>query len=92
VCYCQEVQEAAQHVIEWGFVDVFRRFCDASGHFTFWDYRMPRALQRNLGWRLDYIMASKPLARQCTTCWIDKEPRAVEKPSDHTFLVAQFDI
>jgi exodeoxyribonuclease-3 len=48
--------------------------------------------RRNNGWRLDYIMATKPIAAKCTKCWIDKEPRALEKPSDHTFLLAEFDL
>ncbi|HEV56061.1 MAG TPA: exodeoxyribonuclease III [Phycisphaerales bacterium] len=92
VCYCQEVQEALKGVMDWGFVDVFRQHCDEPGHYTFWDYRMPKALERNLGWRLDYIMATPPLAKRCRTCWIDRPARALAKPSDHTFLVAEFDI
>ncbi|MBN1816188.1 MAG: exodeoxyribonuclease III [Sedimentisphaerales bacterium] len=91
VCYCQEVQDALQGVLDWGFVDLFRQFCREPGHYTFWDYRMPYALQRNLGWRLDYIMATQVLAKKATTCHIDIQARAGEKPSDHTFLVAEFD-
>lgn len=91
VCYCPEVWEAFKGVSEWGFEDVFRNQCDEGGHYTFWDYRTG-ALQRNRGWRLDYIMATKPLADRCTRCWIDKQPRMAIKPSDHTFLAAEFDL
>jgi hypothetical protein len=28
----------------------------------------------------------------CKGCWIDKEPRGLPKPSDHTFLLAEFDL
>jgi len=92
VCYCQEVQDELSEIMKWGFVDVFRQHCDEAQQYTFWDYRQPNGFKRNLGWRLDYIMATKNLAKKCTACWIDKEPRAAERPSDHTFLVAQFDM
>jgi len=45
-----------------------------------------------MGWRLDHIMATRVLAAKCNTCWIDKEPRGAEHPSDHTFLIADFEI
>lgn len=92
VCYCQQVTDAFDKVANWGFVDVFRLHNHDDGQYTFWDYRLPNGFKRNLGWRLDYIMATKPLAKLCTACWIDKEPRSLEKPSDHTFLIAQFDL
>ncbi len=91
VCYCREVQEALGRVMQWGFTDVFRLHCQEEGNYTFWDYRA-NSFRRNLGWRLDYIMATAPLAQKCTQCRIDKEPRTAERPSDHTFLVAEFDI
>jgi exodeoxyribonuclease-3 len=35
-------------------------------------------------------MTTEPMAKICTNCYIDKKPRTLEKPSDHTFLVAEF--
>jgi len=90
VCFCQEVQKSLKEIIHWGFVDLFRKFHPQGGHYTFWDYRLPNGFQRNLGWRLDYIMATQPLVRKCTGCRIDKTPRGIDKPSDHTFVVAEF--
>ena len=49
------------------------------------------AFKRNLGWRLDHIMATEPLVKKSVACTIDKEPRFVEKPSDHTPIMAEFD-
>ena len=92
VCYCKEVQDAFGEIAKWGFTDVFRMHNDNDGEYTFWDYRVPNGFKRNIGWRLDYIMVTKPLAKKCTGCWVDREPRKAEKPSDHTFLVAEFDI
>jgi len=91
VCFCPEVTESLNKVMQWGFVDVFRKHCCQAGQYTFWDYQMRGSFKRNLGWRLDHIMATKPLARKCTACYIDKEPRAAERPSDHTPIIAEFD-
>ena len=91
VCFCPEVTQALKRVMEWGFVDVFRMHCDEGGQYTFWDYRLRGSFKRNLGWRLDHIMATKPLAKKCTACYVDKEPRLAERPSDHAPIVAEFD-
>jgi len=91
VCFCPEVTEALNKIVQWGFVDVFRMHCKEPGQYTFWDYRLRNSFKRNLGWRLDHIMATQPLAKKCTACYIDKEPRTKEKPSDHTPIIAEFD-
>jgi len=85
-----EVQAAFQHVVDWGFVDVFRKHHPEPGHYSFFDYRVPRALERKMGWRVDHIMATKPLAEKSTDSFIDLEPRELPKASDHTVLVAEF--
>ena len=92
VCYRPEVWDATKNVIDWGFTDTFRMHNDSAGQYTFWDYRIRDSIKRNLGWRLDYIMATEPLARKCTACYIDKEPRLKDRPSDHTPLIAEFNI
>jgi len=91
VCYHPQVHEALEEVLRWGFVDVFRIHCKEAGQYTFWDYRLRNSFQRNLGWRLDHIMATKSLAKKCTACYIDKQPRLAERPSDHTPIIAEFD-
>jgi exodeoxyribonuclease-3 len=90
VCFHPEVHKALKKVMEWGFTDVFRMHCREAGQYSFWDYRM-NAFRRNLGWRLDHIMATEVLAKKSVACTIDKEPRFVEKPSDHTPIIAEFD-
>ena len=92
VCFCESVQKAFQDIIKWGFVDTFRVKHPEPEHYTFWDYRVPDGFKRNVGWRLDYIMTTHQIADKCIDCWIDKEPREWDKPSDHTFLVADIDI
>jgi exodeoxyribonuclease-3 len=50
------------------------------------------AFRRNHGLRIDLILGSESLAGACTACRIDKEPRRMERPSDHTPVVAEFDL
>jgi exodeoxyribonuclease-3 len=86
-----EARAALERVREWGFVDVFRRHHpDEPGQYTFWDYRVRGALERGVGWRVDHIWVTVPLAQKSTRAWIDVEARRAERPSDHTFLVAEF--
>ncbi len=91
VCFHPEVHKALKAVCQWGFVDVFRMHCSEPGQYTFWDYRERGSVKRNRGWRLDHIMATKLLAEKSTACYIDREPRLAERPSDHTPIVAEFD-
>jgi len=90
VCFHPDVHKALEKVMQWGFVDVFRTHCSEPGHYTFWDYRVRNSFKRNLGWRLDHIMATEPLAKKSTACYIDKEPRLADRPSDHTPIIAEF--
>ncbi|HEV7432801.1 MAG TPA: exodeoxyribonuclease III [Steroidobacteraceae bacterium] len=86
-----EEREALQGVLSLGLVDVFRRFEQPPRSYSWWDYRAG-ALQRNNGLRIDLLLASKALADLCTGCTIDREPRRVERASDHTPVVGTFDI
>ena len=80
---------AMTHVKQWGFVDVYRKHNPDAKEFSWWNYR-EGSWQRNQGLRIDHIWTSESLAAKCTACWIDKAPRALEKPSDHAPVVAEF--
>lgn len=80
---------ALDYIKKWGFVDVFRKFHDEGGIFSWWNYR-EGAFPKDQGLRIDYIWTSEKLADKATDCYIDREPRAAEKPSDHTPVVAEF--
>jgi len=85
-------RRALNEVKAWGFTDVFRQLHPDQRQFSFWDYRLPRSFEKNLGWRLDHIMTTKPLAEVCRECSIDDGPRGWPKPSDHTPVWAEFDL
>jgi len=91
VCFNERVQGALEDVVGWGFVDVFRKHRKEAGHYTYWDYRLRGSVKKNLGWRIDHIMATRPLAEKSTASYIDKSPRLAERPSDHTPIIAEFD-
>lgn len=91
VCFTPEVWEAFAAVRSRGLDDVFRRHHPGeAGRYTFFDYRVPQAVQRGLGWRVDHILATPGLAARSLRCDIDMKPRLADKPSDHTILVADF--
>jgi exodeoxyribonuclease III len=85
-------ERAAMHYVkQWGFVDLFRKMNGDVREFSWWDYR-EGAWQKNHGLRIDHIWTSPSLAEKCTGCRIDKAPRALEKPSDHAPVIAEFEI
>ena len=84
-------REALDNILKLGFVDTFRMFEEGDGQFSWWDYRAA-AFRRNMGLRIDLILASKSLASACTGAAIDVDPRRLERPSDHTPVIAEFDI
>jgi exodeoxyribonuclease-3 len=93
VDFTPEVWEAFDAVSAWGFIDVFRKHHPGEpNQYSFFDYRVPKSVERGLGWRVDHILATESLAKKSVDCYIDLEPRMAEKPSDHTPLVAEFKI
>lgn len=79
-------RDAFQGLLQLGLRDAFRLFEQAEKSYSWWDYRM-LAFRRNMGLRIDHILVSNAL--QCSSCLIDKAPRKLERPSDHTPVVAE---
>ncbi len=61
-----------------GFVDTFREFEKGPGHYTWWS-QMMNCRARNIGWRVDYFVASTQLRSRLGRAWI--EPKVMG--SDH---------
>lgn len=83
-------RNALNALLELGLRDTFRLFDQPEGVYSWWDYRMA-AFRRNLGLRIDLILASGPAAEACRIALVDKAPRKLERPSDHAPVVAEFD-
>lgn len=82
-------RDALGEIVTLGLTDVFRRFPQPEKTFSWWDYRRGR-FRRNAGLRIDLILASPAMTERCTACYVDKEPRGWERPSDHAPIVAEF--
>lgn len=78
-------------LLQMGLVDAYRLFAQPANSFSWWDYRM-FAFRRNAGLRIDHILLSPALAKRCTGCHIDPEPRRLEQPSDHAPVIATLDL
>lgn len=83
-------RQALSALLELGLVDVFRQFDQPEKTFSWWDYRAA-GFRRNAGLRIDLILASNAMAERCISSFVDKEPRAWDRPSDHAPVVAEFD-
>jgi len=81
-------RNAFKELLAAGFKDAFRLFQQPERSFTWWDYRMS-AFRRKMGLRIDHILLSEELAKRCTACTIDIEPRKNERPSDHAPVIAE---
>jgi len=82
-------RQALQKIMNLGLSDTFRQFEQEENTWSWWDYRMA-AFRRNLGLRIDLVLASEALANTCSAAYVDKEPRRQERPSDHAPVVAEF--
>ncbi len=92
VCFHKDVKYAFAEVMSWGFVDIFRKHLPEEGEYSFWDYRIKDALTRNIGWRIDHILGTEPIADASRKVWVERSLRAMERPSDHTAVTALFDL
>ena len=71
--YFPEEREWMDRLLAAGFVDVFRNLVGpAVGQYTWWS-NFRGARKRNLGWRLDYQIATPSIARQAHHAAIDRE-------------------
>ncbi len=84
-------REALRHVLDLGLADLFRKFNQDGGQFSWWDYRTG-AFRRNAGWRIDHHYVTPHLYERAIACTIDTAPRKLTQPSDHTPVIAEFSL
>lgn len=61
--FTDEERAGFQAFVDAGFVDTFRLLTQGNGHYTWWSQRS-NCRARNIGWRIDYLLVSKALAKQ----------------------------
>jgi exodeoxyribonuclease III len=83
-----EERALLERIIAHGLVDVGRALePDNDQMFTWWaPWRNMR--QRNIGWRLDYLLVSQPLFERVRSCRIERETGT----SDHAPVLGDFDV
>jgi exodeoxyribonuclease III len=74
-----------------GLHDVVReRWPDAERVFSYWDYRAGM-FHKDLGMRIDLILAGDPVAARVKAAWIDRKARKGKGPSDHAPVIVDLD-
>jgi exodeoxyribonuclease-3 len=73
-----------------GLHDVVRERWPAERVFTYWDYRAGM-FHRDLGMRIDLVLASEPVAERVRAAWVDRQARKGTGPSDHAPVIVDLD-
>jgi len=85
--FTKEEREGIDNLIKAGFLDSFRLFHKGGGHYTWWSH-WANARQRNIGWRIDYILVSKRLKNKVVSAKIHPDVYG----SDHCPVSIELDI
>ncbi len=73
-----------------GLRDVVRDRWPGERVFTYWDYRAGM-FHRDLGMRIDLILAGASVAERVQAAWVDRKARKGKGPSDHAPVIADLD-
>ena len=73
-----------------GLRDVVRDRWPDERVFTYWDYRAGM-FHRDLGMRIDLILAGAPVADRVCAAWVDRQARKGKGPSDHAPVIVDLD-
>ena len=90
--FLPEEREWFTRLIDWGLDDAFREIHPKTDNeFSWFDYRS-RGFEQSprRGLRIDGVLLSAPLMKQCDDVLIDYRIRGMEKPSDHAPVIASF--
>ncbi|AUH69917.1 MULTISPECIES: exodeoxyribonuclease III [Gordonia] len=73
-----------------GLHDVMREHWPSERIYTYWDYRAGM-FHKDLGMRIDFLLAGGPVAARAQACWVDRKARKGTKPSDHAPVFLDLD-
>jgi exodeoxyribonuclease-3 len=73
-----------------GLRDVVRDRWPGKRVFTYWDYRAGM-FHRDLGMRIDLVLAGPPVASRVRAAWVDRQARKGKGPSDHAPVIVDLD-
>ncbi|MBN1587302.1 MAG: exodeoxyribonuclease III [Candidatus Omnitrophica bacterium] len=85
--FLPEEREWLSRLLAQGWVDTFRALHPGvPGLYSWWSNR-GRAREKDLGWRIDYILTTPDLAERASKAWIDKQAGL----SDHAPVWVEFE-
>lgn len=87
ILFHPEERAAFARLLDWGLQDALRLHHQEAGLYSWWDYRAG-AFRRNLGFRIDHILLTPPVAAWCTAVVLEQHLRRLPKPSDHIPVLA----
>lgn len=81
---CCNIKERVEFekILNIGLYDLFRKFYKENKEYSWWGYRA-KSWEKNLGLRIDALLTSDDLINNITDCFVEKNIRELEKPSDH---------
>jgi exodeoxyribonuclease-3 len=88
--FLPDTRAAFRRILHLGYTEAFRARVQTPGHYSFWDYQAG-AWDRNDGIRIDHHLLTPQAADLLKDCWIEKDLRGGEKPSDHVPVWIELD-
>jgi exodeoxyribonuclease-3 len=93
IFHTDEERAGFRRLVDWGLADLFRKLYPDSQTFSWWDYRAG-AFHKNQGLRIDFLLATRPVAQRVRQVEIDREYRKKQDgltASDHAPVMADLD-
>jgi exodeoxyribonuclease III len=87
----QAEREALAELRGTGLTDVVPHIAKGPHPYTYWDYRAG-AFHKNMGMRIDLVLANAALAVAVTDAWVDRETRKGKLPSDHAPVIVDLSL
>jgi exodeoxyribonuclease-3 len=81
---------ALAELLATGLHDVVREHWPEERVFSYWDYRAGM-FHRDLGMRIDLVLAGSPVADRVRAAWVDRQARKGKGPSDHAPVIVDLD-
>ncbi len=89
ICFHPLERELLRGIKKIGLEDSFRKKHPETKQYTWWDYKT-RGFDRDVGWRLDYMLSSRNIIDNMKDIYVDIKTRAKPKTSDHAPSVLEF--
>ncbi len=89
--FLPETRAAYRRICNLGLTEAYRAMKPGAETFSFWDYQAG-AWRKNDGIGIDHMLLTPQAADRLQDSWIEKDLRALEKPSDHTPVWCELDV